>query len=85
MVERVQDFTNTGQVSNNKDAEEQQFSHRMKNNARVGIVPAREHLFREQVALFQHILLNIPNEWGLNCASDGEQIHIGGTDSLTPG
>ena len=31
---------------------------------------------------YQHTLLNIPNDGGLNCASDGIQIHIGGTDSL---
>ena len=74
--------------------------------ARVEIVPAREHLFRESVARnkarlhfwrtdrgdktkikinfpYQHTLLNILNDGGLNCASDGIQIHIGGTDSLT--
>ena len=32
--------------------------------------------------LYQHTLLNIPNDGGLNCASDGIKIHIGGTDSL---
>ena len=32
---------------------------------------------------FQLTLLNIPNEGGLNCASDGVYIHIGGTDSLS--
>ena len=33
----------------------------------------------------QHTLLNIPNKWGLNCASDGVWIRIGGTDSLMDG
>ena len=32
--------------------------------------------------LYQHTLLNIPNKGGLNCASDGVYIHIGGTDIL---
>ena len=31
---------------------------------------------------YQHKLLNITNDGGLNCASNGIQIHIGGTDSL---
>ena len=31
---------------------------------------------------YQHTLLNKPNDGGLNCASDGIYIDIGGTDSL---
>ena len=47
VVERVYEFKNTRQVSNYKDADEREFSHYMKKIARVEIVPAREHLFRE--------------------------------------
>ena len=32
---------------------------------------------------YQHTLLNIPIDGGLNCASDGISINIGGTDSLS--
>jgi len=32
---------------------------------------------------YQHTLLNIPNDGGFNCASDGMWIDIGGTDSLS--
>ena len=49
-------------------------------------------LFDEQIAKtklkkkpdfpYQHTLLNITNDGGLDCASDGIFIHIGGTDSL---
>ena len=32
---------------------------------------------------YKNTLLNIQNDGGLNCASDGIQIDIGGTDSST--
>ena len=38
------------QVSNYKDVEEREFSHRLKKIAQVAIVSAQEHLFREEVA-----------------------------------
>ena len=31
---------------------------------------------------YQHTRLNTTNLEGLNCASDGVQMHIGGTDSI---
>ena len=50
VVERVQEYKHTEQVSNYKDSEQRVFSYRMIKIVRVENVPARQHLFREQVA-----------------------------------
>ena len=52
------------QVSNYKDAEEQEFSHSMCKD--------REDKTKIKSNFpYRHILLNIPNKRGFNCASDG--------------
>ena len=48
--ERIQEYKIMEQVSNYKDAEEQELSHRMKKIAQVENVLAEEYNFREQVA-----------------------------------
>ena len=51
------EYKNIEQVLNYKDAEEREFSHRMKKIAQIETVPARQHLFRQMVTHNMGVLI----------------------------